>query len=315
MNESVLVFHPSDPEAYLEALGESARTEGLTLRAARSETEVERAIGDAEVLFSANNFPVEQLRAADRLRWIQVQGAGVNRWLDAGLPPGVRLSRTTGSFGPRMAEYALAYMLAVALRIPEALANQADRHWQELPFTHLRGSTVAVAGVGDIGLQVARACAGLGARVVGLARTPRRDPALTACYGPDELILLVREADFVVVTLPLTRATRGLFGRPVFEAMKSTAWIINMARGPILHETDLIAALSLGVIGGAVLDVFEEEPLPPDHPLWAMPNVIVTPHHSGITWMSEAVAAFCENLPRYREGAPLVHEVDLGRGY
>lgn len=315
----VLVYH-AQADRYVELLRERladlAEPAAVELVAARTPSEAQAAVADAEVVLTSGLMDPGYLRAARRLRWLQATSAGVEPLLAPGaLPAGVRLTRLTGSFGPRMAEYVLAYMLAVTQRIPLALRQQAERRWQPYRPDVLAGKTVGVAGLGRIGGEVARRCALLGLRVLGCSRSRPEDLPLAAWYPPERRAEFVAGCDFVVLCLPATPETRRFIGPAELDAMRPGAWLVNVGRGALVDEAALAEALRAGRIGGAVLDVFEREPLPPDSPLWSLPNAIVTPHVAGPTLPEEAVAAFVANLRRYLRGEPLLDEVDLRRGY
>jgi phosphoglycerate dehydrogenase-like enzyme len=179
----------------------------------------------------------------------------------------------------------------------------------------LRGQTLCVVGLGDIGRTVVRAARAFDMRVVGVSRAGRPVPGAHAVHRTAALRRVLATADFAVLTVPLTPDTRGLVGAAELAAMKPGAWLINVARGPIVDEAALIAALRARRIGGAVLDVFDEEPLPPEHPLWALDNAVVTPHISGPSTPDEIAPIFADNLRRYLAGRPLRFQVDARRGY
>lgn len=311
----VLIYHPSKAYLYRDLLVDKAQSLEIELDAAANSEEVSSRLLHADVLLSANSFPIEQLKDATNLQWIHVQGAGVNRWVDAELPMGIRISRTTGSFGPRMAEYAFCYMLVATQHVREVLYNQANHQWVPLQPSVLHGKVLGIAGVGNIGSCVASRGKAFGMRVKGLAHKPKPEVEVEKWYSPDELPTFVEDLDFLVISLPLTPETRGMFRANVFDSMRPSAWLINVARGPIVDEADLVAALQMGKIAGAILDVFDEEPLPPDHLLWSQPNVIVTPHQSGGTCVDEVIEVFEENLHRFRKGVQLLNEVDLQTMY
>ncbi len=208
-------------------------------------------------------------------------------------------------------------MLAVVKRLPEFFAQQGERRWHKLGLRELRGLTVGIIGLGDIGGEIARLCRAFGMRVLGLRRHPRPYEHADEVLGPDRLHDLLAHSDFVVITCPLTEETRGLIGRAELAAMNPDAWLINVARGAIVDEEALLEALRERKIGGACLDVFTEEPLPEDSPFWDLPNVIITPHNS---WSSphiqeREVDLFLDNLRRYVAGEPLLNVVDKQVGY
>jgi phosphoglycerate dehydrogenase-like enzyme len=284
-------------------------------------------VPDADVYYGFT-FPTRLLPAATRLRWIQCITAGVDRELTAAVR-GRAIVVTNGAgiaAGP-IAEHAVAGMLALARNLPTALRLQADARWDRLAvmsgggagLRELGGSAVAILGLGPIGRAVARAVAAFGARVRGVRRRPELGaPApLEQVVGPDGLRALLGWADFVVVAVPETPATDGLIGASELAAMRSTAYLVNVARGAVIDEEALIAALERGAIAGAALDVFTREPLPALSPLWRLPNVIVTPHVAGATphYFDRALDLFVDNLVRWRAGGPLRNAVDPDLGY
>jgi len=242
-------------------------------------------------------------------------GAGVEQVLVPEVSPRVAITRAAGIFGPWMAEYAIGWCLWVTQRMDGFRASQRARRWAPVDPVPLRGQTLCVVGLGDIGRHIARAGRALGMRVIGISRTARRVPGVERVYRTRALATALARADFVVLTVPLSAATRGLIGAPALAAMKPSAWLINLARGPIVEEAALLDALRARRIGGAILDVFDTEPLPPDHPLWAQDNVVVTPHISGPSTTREIAPIFADNLRRYLAGRPLRHLVDRRRGY
>jgi phosphoglycerate dehydrogenase-like enzyme len=309
----VLVFSPKGADAYVEAL--SSSDANIRVVVATTRDEALRHLPTAEVLLSSNAFPVDGLDRAQRLRWIHVQGAGVNAWTEHGIPAGVRLSRTTGTFGPRMAQYALTYVGVVAQRVRQLFAAQSERRWSDPDVVDLQGRRLGVAGIGAIGGSVARLARAFGMHVVGLSRTEPAALELDGWYPVTRLHDFLAELDFLIIVLPLTPHTRGMFDRAALEALPDHAWLVNMGRGPLVVEGDLLEALERRALGGAVLDVFDTEPLPAEHPFWGRDDVVVTPHCSGGTITSEVVEIFVRNLSLWRTGAPLENEVDLERAY
>ncbi len=274
----------------------------------------ERAIGDAEILY-AWNFPPHLLARAPKLRWAQVMGAGIERFLVPELPARVILTRAAGIFGPWMAEYTLGWCLWVTQRIEVFRRRQRERRWAPVDPLRLRGATLCVVGLGDIGRHIARTARSLGMRVIGVTRGGRLIPQAERVYRVRGIRTALALADFVVLTVPLSPETRGLIGEPELAAMKSSAWLINIARGAIVDEKALLEALRERRIGGAVLDVFDTEPLPPEHPLWALDNVAITPHIAGPSAPAEIAPIFNDNLRRYLADRRLRHTVDRRRGY
>ena len=278
-------------------------------------------------------WPPSDLSRVPALRWLQVPSAGVDHM--AADPPwrkGLLVTNARGVYAVPIAEYVSGMVLRVHQPAATWSADQAAHRWPsgEPPLVSIiRDRTAVVAGYGSIGREVARQLAALGMRIVAVKRRPgeRRDPSfrVPGTGDPDgsiperivdEAMLaeVAREADVLVVTMPLTEVSRGIVGREVIAALPRHAWLVNISRGALVDEPALLEALRAGRLAGAVLDVFGEEPLPTDSPWWDVPNVIVTPHASGHTlrFFDELVI---ENVRRYLAGEPLLNPVDAERGY
>lgn len=309
----MLVYHPTSADPVVDRIAEalSGRAEVL---AASEPDDVLREIADVDALVTHSSLPRWALGPGKSVAWVQLMAAGVEDWVDA-LPEHVSLTRVTGSFGPRIAEYVIGHMFAVTQRLPDVLRNQAARTWKPLSLDVLRGKRLAVLGLGSVGSEVLTLAEANGLRTVGISRTRPHDEPSGGWYPPDRLEEAVAGCHFFCLAAALTPETIGMVDRTVIEAMDRDAWLVNVGRGRLAVEADLVEALQEDRIGGAVLDVFSDEPLPPDHPLWRMPNVIVTPHHSGSTLPSEVVDVTVRNANLYLEGRPLVNEVDRQLGY
>ena len=214
-----------------------------------------------------------------------------------------------------MAEYTLGWCLWVTQRMEAFREAQRQRVWRALDPAPLHGRTLAIVGLGEIGRAIARAGRALGMRVIGVSRRGRKVRGVTAMYRPSAIARALGQADFVAVVLPLTEETRGLIGEAELRAMKASAWLINIGRGAVVSEAALVRALTAGQIAGAILDVLDTEPLPPDHPLWALPNAVITPHIAGPSVPGEIAPVFNDNLRRYLAGRRLRFVVDRRRGY
>lgn len=307
----MLVYH-ADPR-YAE-LVRVPRGRALVRRAA-TPAEAAPSIGEAEIIFGWN-VPRELWPKAGRLRWVQATGAGVDWALVPELPPEVVLTRAPGVFGPWMTEYVLGWCLWVTQRMAAYREAQRHRRWIDhvLP-DRLRGKTLVVVGLGDIGRAIARAARALGMRVLGVSRSGRPVRGVERVWRPAGLERALREADFAVVVVPLSEATRGLVGARALGALPPSAWLLNVARGEVVDEPALLEALRSRRIAGAILDVFATEPLPALHPFWGLDNVVLTPHISGPSTPEEIAPVFNDNLARYLAGRPLRHVVDRRRGY
>ena len=314
MSRGLLVYYPDAGEA--RAYADLIRLPSRAFRVHVASTP-EGAAGpgaDAEILYCWGP-PRALLARAKRLRWIQCMGAGVERLLVPELPAGVRVTRAAGIFGPWMAEYALGWCLWVTQRMEGFRASQRQRRWAPVDPVPLRGQTLCVIGLGDIGGSIAKLARALGMQVIGVTRSGRASRDALRVYRTKALRAALARADFAVLTLPLSDETRGLVGAAELAAMKPTAWLLNLARGPIVDEAALLEALRGRRIAGAVLDVFDTEPLPTDHPLWGLDNVVVTPHISGPSTPREIGPIFNDNLRRYTANRPLRHTVDSTVGY
>ena len=286
-------------------------------------------LGEAEVVLGS--FPRAALADAPRLRWVQSWSAGVD-WLlepdDADapeLPTGLMLTTASGVHPVPIAEHVLAVVLAFARDLPAWLDAQGERRWARgTPpdrgrTFELAGRRLTLLGVGEVGSRIARVMHALGVHVTAVEHTPGDAdlPGVDHTITNDELIDALPETDLLVVTLPLTDATRGLVGAGAIAALPDHAIVVNVGRGGVVDEAALASALAGGRLGGAALDVFETEPLPEDSPLWGLDRVILTPHTAGFTphYADRALALFLDNLSRYQRGEPLDNTVDLGEGY
>lgn len=292
-----------------------------------------------DVLYTWSILPNPEL--APNLKWVQFRKAGIDTHLDHPLMKNsdVMITSMSGVITAQIAEYALMAILAFGQRLPTLLTYQREHHWPEnkerwnslLPI-ELRHSTVGILGYGSIGRQVARLLQPFGATVLAAKKdvmhpedtgyTPEGmgDPHgdfFDRLYPMEAIHSLLKDSDFVVVALPLTDETHHILDAAAFEAMQESAYLINVGRGKLIDEAALIQALKSKQIAGAALDVFEEEPLPKESPLWDLENVIISPHVSGISRYlhEETLTLFIENLKRYLAKKPLYNQVDLSQGY
>lgn len=283
---------------------------------------VRRALPEAEVvlLWSFRTGLLQQAwPSATRLRWVHVAGAGVDATIFPELVASdVVLTNSRGVFDGAMAEYAMALMLAAAKDLPGTIALQARHDWRFRLTESLAGKRLVVVGPGSIRRAVARHAAAFGMEVTAVGRHARGgDADFQRVVGRDELTDALAEADYVVLTIPLTPESRGMLGREALAAMRPTARLVNLARGAVLDQQALVEALASGRLAWAALDVFDHEPLDQDSPLWDLPNLLVSPHISGDTVESARalVKLFLENLDRWSRGAPLRNVVDKHLGF
>ena len=283
-------------------------------------TELHYALIDAGAM--GGEVPMKTLReAAPRLKWIQLTSAGADRLLNSGfVEQGITVTTVSGLHAAPIGEFILGAMLQWAKGAPRTARAQLRHEWVRFAPTELHGKTVGIVGLGHIGAEAGRLAKSFGCRVIATKRSatePHRGLYADAILPTSELPRLLAESDYAVICVPLTNETRGLIGERELRMMKPAAFLINIARGPVIVEGALIRALREGWIAGAALDVFDQEPLPADSPLWDLENVILTPHVSGGTeiYNQRATEIFAANLRRYLDGAPLENVVDPDRGY
>ncbi len=270
-------------------------------------SKVDPLIAQADALIT---FPAmirdETLRKAPRLRWAQALTTGVDGLIDLpSLRPEVIVTNVRGIHGAPVSESALLSMLALARQLPRSIRAQDKHHWDAWPSSLLDGKTVGILGVGAIAEALAPRCKAMGLRVIGISSTTDRTPAGFDEMRPrDRLAEAVADLDFFVLLTPLTPQTRHIVDARILAAMKPTSFLVNVARGGIVKDDDLLAALRDGRIAGASLDAFEQEPLPPDHPLWSSPNVIITAHIAGFNdeYIDRAMPILVHNLENFIAG-------------
>jgi phosphoglycerate dehydrogenase-like enzyme len=256
--------------------------------------------------------------AADRLRWVHTASAGVDNVLTPDVAASeVTVTNSRGVFDAAIAEYVLGLVLAFAKDLAGTWDRQRRRVWEHRDTERVAGATALVVGVGPIGRATTRMLRAAGMHVRAVGRTTRDDPELGAVSSSVDLVRLLPDADYVVLVAPLTEETRAMIGGAELAAMRPTARLINVGRGELVVESEVIAALESGRIGGAALDVFEREPLPPSSPLWDLPGVLVSPHMSADArgWREQLAELFLGNLRRWCAGEPLRNVVDKSLGY
>ena len=282
---------------------------GVTVAIANSLEEARPSLAEADVLVSIGaqlgDDAAAIFRGASKLAWVQSIGTGTDNMLGhPELRAGATVCNVHGVHGPQLSEAAFAAMLSFARAIPQTLRNQQDRRWQRTAPTLLHGKTVGIFGLGAIASELAPRCTAFGMRVIGISGTARDVPGFERVYPRAALADALVQLDYLVVLTPLTPETHHVLGRTAFAAMKPGAVLIDLARGGVVDEAALLAALDAGELAGAALDVFETEPLPSGSPLWNHPKVIVTPHNAGFHtgYADQAYAAISANMARYLTG-------------
>jgi len=282
-----------------------------------------RAAHEAQVILHWSG-PRDLVRAAllanPQIRWIHSKWAGLDSLLFPELVESpVPLTNGSGVFSQSLGEFALSMILYFAKDFPRMLRNKAAHRWEEFDVDEIACQTVGIVGYGDIGRAVARRAHAMDMKVLALKRHPpvAHDKLIDAYYKPTELHTMLGKCDYIAVCAPLTRETRHMISDAEFAAMKSSAVIINVGRGPVIDQEALIRALQQNKIRGAGLDVFEHEPIQKDDPIWAFENVFISPHAADHTrdWLDQAMRFFLRQYDRFRAGQPLENIVDKHLGY
>lgn len=277
-------------------------------------------IADADILIAWGQTKMDALLPlAARLKWVHALSAGVDDMLSPDFAESnIILTNSSGIHGTPIAEHVLGIMLASSRGLFTAYEQQKQRLWKSLPATdEIYEKTIAIIGLGSIGRAVAKRAKSMGMTVLATKHRQTTELFVDQLYPADEIPAAISAADYVVVTLPLTGETRNLFTLPLFQKMKSSAYFINVSRGPIVNEGDLITALDQNIIRGAALDVFQQEPLPENSPLWTTPNLFITPHSAAISpyYMDRSLKIFVENLHHFLQDENMINVVNKSRGY
>lgn len=279
-------------------------------------------MNDAEIIAGWNNRLRESVISADsKVRWIQTWSAGVNNLpLTELQQKEIAVTSANGVHAYPISETIFGLMLALTRKIDTYVKNQKQKKWHHANMKlEIHGKTIGIIGVGAIGSETAKIAKAFGMTVLGIRHSGRAAEYVDEMSTTDQLNEVLRRCDYVVVTLPLTEETKHMFKAEQFEQMKDSAFFINIGRGPIVDEADLISALKTGQIAGAGLDVFEVEPLPENSPLWNIEQVIITPHTSGSTEFYDQRLLqdiFIPNLKKYIEGEqPMINLLDYSKGY
>lgn len=283
------------------------------------------AAGEAEVILNwSGGMPLfrEVFLMCPQLRWVHSRSAGLERSLFPELvAKDIPLTNGSGVFSPSLGEFTLAAILYFAKDFRQMIRNQMAGVWSQFDVGMVSEKTLGIVGYGDIGRAIATRCRGLEMKIFALKRhlpaEGKADPLVDGYFVTNQLCEMLSLCDYLAVAAPLTAETRGMIGEAEFVAMKKTAVIINVGRGPVIDEKAMIAALSEGRIKGAALDVFDEEPLPAGHPFYKMENVLLSPHCADHTdeWLNDAMRFFVEQFGRYQRGEALLNIVDKRLGY
>ncbi len=309
-------------EDYLSKIRETA-PEALVVKAVDMENQ-KREIQNSEVIIAfGDSLSMELLPEAVNLKWLQSWAAGVDNFttpevMKQLIDNNVKLTTMSGIHGDVIAEHTMGLVISFSRKLHKFYEQQQKGIWQRLKVDQLEGKTMAIIGLGSIGMEISRKAQVFKMHTIGVKKNVNENiDCVDELYSNDELLSVLNKADYVVVIVPLTDETTHMFGKEEFQAMKETAYFINMARGQVVNEEELILALEEAWIAGAGLDVFEEEPLPAASPLYRLDNVLITPHVGGIhpDYHKKALQVFLKNLERYQQGLELENLVDYNRGY
>ena len=278
----------------------------LTIDVVGHHNDVEPYIGNIDILLCFSPPMADHVvRDAPRLKWIQALGTGVDNIIDLpSLGPEVIVTNVRGIHGAPVSEATIAYMLSLARDLPHATRAQDKSEWERWPARLLDGKTVGIVGVGLIAEHLAPICKALNMTVIGISSGLREVKGIDRMVARDELVKVAGEFDFLVALTPMSPETRNIIGEKVFAAMKPTAYLVNMARGGVVDEEALIKALDAGEIAGAALDVFSQEPLPPDNPLWKTKNLTIFSHLGGYSegYETRAMPTIEGNMRKFLAG-------------
>jgi phosphoglycerate dehydrogenase-like enzyme len=321
-NDTLLVLaDPAEPQ--IELLKKSLI--GVKIIVGNASEAFEQTAANASVLLNWSGSPELFQRVfgmCRNLRWVHSRSAGLDKTLFPELSgSSVPLTNGSGVFSAALGEFVLGAILYFAKDFRRMIRNQMAGKWEEFDVLPVAGQSVGIVGYGDIGRAIAARVRSLGMTVFAVKRNASQvstaEPLVERTFGPGQRAEMLSLCDYVVVSAPLTLETRGMIGAPEFAAMKRTAVVINVGRGPVIDERALIDALSTSRIKGAALDVFDEEPLPKGHPFYKLENLLLSPHCADHTpdWQDNAMKFFLEQFERYHKGEPLLNVVDKKLGY
>jgi len=309
-----LLILSTEATRYADLIG-AADLPQLKLVTATDAGSAQAVVGDCNIILGDPPLVSGVLAAAGQLEWVQSSWAGVDQLCRPGLRDDYLLTNAKGMFGALIGEYVMTYLFAFERQLFRMRNNQSRKLWQPLAYRPAKEVKLGIIGLGSIGRQLAVTARFFGIHVTGLNRSGKPCEEVEKVHVADDLAGFLAPLDYVVLTLPATPQTRHFINADALKLMKPSAVLMNVGRGNSINETDLVHALREGVISGAVLDVFESEPLPEESPLWTLPNVFITPHTSAISFPDEIAGVFIENYRRFLRQEPLQYAVDFEFGY
>ena len=307
VSTKVLVYHPRQADEYAENL----RKLGVWVKVVKDNDDFQDGLAQGASVLFAWRFPWAWIPETSPLCWIQLMGAGADDIIQQKhVMQRQVVTRILDQFGEPIAQYVFAWILYLQQGIGKLIHAQQEHEWEPFLVDPLHGKTLAVAGLGSIGQEIIKRGRAFSMPVIGLSKTGRGSDCVDRHFTPDNWGNFVAEADYLVLTLPLTSETHHVIRREILDNMKRDAVLINVGRGKLIDERDLLAMMQTNPIRAAVLDVFETEPLPVDHPLWGVRGVYATPHMSGVSRIPEVCSFFMDNLRRFEAAQSLIGVVD-----
>lgn len=317
-----IILHAADPTPLIRVLGDDHA--GMSISGCDSYDQLPEMIDQLcpEIVYTVRfagtpNFPSDALLGENGPRWIAVGGSGVDH-LGVWNPDKVTVTNSAGVAAGMMAEYVIGGFLNFTLGFPELEADRSNRHWRkERLMVPLAGRTLLIIGLGHTGKAIAERAKAFGIKVIGTRANPVAMDHVDEVHASEDLVSLLPRADLIAVCVPLLESTRHLLDERAFNAMKQSVIIADVSRGGVVDQNAMVRALRAGHLAGAVIDVFETEPLPSESPLWEAPNVVLSPHCSSVYegWELASIRLFGENLSRYINGKALRNVVLPDRGY
>ncbi|MBL8150418.1 MAG: D-2-hydroxyacid dehydrogenase [Blastocatellia bacterium] len=313
MSQQILLYSfEHDIDIYAKLLVEAGL--GSQLLVCKNLEDLQVNMPNADLIFSIH-MPPEVYRLAEKVQWIQSMWAGVDKLIPAPIRPEVIITKPTKVFGQYLSQYVFGYYLASKIRLRQAMASQQEKVWKRYQLTPIYGTKIGIAGFGDIGIEIARVAKSFLMEVWSLNTKPKNHEHIDRAFGLEQIKEFVAGVDLLVIVLPNTAETKGLFTFEVLSSMKPDAMLINVGRGAVIDEEALVEILRQEKIAGAVLDVFVQEPLPTEHPFWSLANCVVTPHIGGPSLPIDITCCFLENYKRFVSGEQLIGVIDRSRGY
>ena len=314
MSKNTVVALTTDPEDYAKKL-QALHLPDLDILVPQDPRSARAEVGEANIIIGQPPLAKLYINEAKNIVWMQSSFAGINALIGDELRQDYLLTNVKGVYGELMAEYVLAYIFLFEKEILENIDYQKEKQWKNRDAHYVQGKTVTILGTGSVGKEVARKAKAVGLKTLGYQENQESVECFDQVFFGNGLGECLRQADYVVGVLPKTKGTTNLLNYQTFSVMKPSAILLNIGRGNAVNEDDLLQAIQNKKIARAVLDVFNEEPLPPDSQLWSTENIYITPHMSAYIVSDKVFEIFAENYRRFIAGEKLMYQIDFIRGY